>query len=362
MRSTLRIIHSLVIATTLSFPVLLLAASETSHETASMLGGEFRDLTKTPIAFIETSDYTCSGVLVGPNLVLTAAHCIAAPAYDYLVHINGFTYAVSQALYEGAFDHSIESSIDNFKHDLGMLILSSNVNSIAPIPVLLNDTFGVGDRGVVMGFGTNEYSGDLSGSLYNYGKVGLVTADSTSDGVIFSTVLHSGASTCAGDSGGPLLQTFGSNSQLDFIAVSGVVSAGTNDVDEYGNCVRGSVGESLFVDTQSGYSLGFLANFEGVRFISGPLMNFYIAIRDFNTALNNVGRSKNLRNVVGACRQATRVIDQFAPLADTKRATLLSRVRKNLVVATKAKSLSQAKAALKKAQGGVVTLVSYSAF
>lgn len=230
-----------------------------------MLGGSFEpSIAGYKVAFISTPGYYCSGALVGKRAVLTAAHCIAddgLAAAEFGVYVGRDWYEVERAWYHSKYDPN-QSIYQAAKYDLGMLILKRSVTSIKPLAILNSRRVQRGAQLLIAGYGTNELSDDPNRSFMDNFKVGVAKVVKADGRRIFSSYRSNGASTCAGDSGGPASVVYGRSN----IALAGIVSAGVNTVTNDNRCELRSDGSSIYVDLQSPSSKAFLRAFKGLRY------------------------------------------------------------------------------------------------
>ncbi len=303
----------------------------------TLIGGTKLNLWTTPVALIEDDVMQCSGVLVGTNLVITAGHCaLELKPEKTVVYVGGGFYTVENSYFNSAYDPFGEVEDQNQQHDLGLLVLTTHVVGVAPLPVVYSDPLKRGEAFFIYGYGANELSGEGFGprGIFDDARGAILRAERVKNGIIRADHFLTGASVCLGDSGGPATQIFGNHA-----GVIGITTYTTNG-DFFGACTLG-LGVSGIVDLQSKSSQAFLSFFPGVARMSGPLAvfeTFLRGVRDrLGSSLTTAQNTVSLDMIKSAAADARSGIKKAKKLTKDKmrRARLeaadknLSRVRKS---------------------------------
>jgi len=222
------------------------------------------------VVFTETGAggwvYYCSGTLIAPTIVLTAAHCAEGWAPEqYLVHF-GFDQSdfedrnVSEIIYHPNWDPDEFATVG---FDIALLRLSLPAPAgIAPIPYLPQSmAITRADLGMPLefaGFGKDE-NGQMGRKLHI--TLPLWEVCTTAGGctasngahLAFNTICHSradGGGTCSGDSGGP---AFVSIDGEEYVA--GITSYGDSDCNSFGCSTKVDVYEEWINDFIGSFSV-----------------------------------------------------------------------------------------------------------
>jgi hypothetical protein len=175
----------------------------------------------------------CSGTVISQTAVLTAAHCLDKDVAKVRVNFGGqkeFTAASFKPSpdYNGTASNSIDVGVVQTAEPMGQPIM----------PVLGSRDPIVGESAVIAGYGQ-----DL------FGDSRILRAGSTTISTVGSVYLQNNyggtsASTCSGDSGGPMLVSVNGT-----WAIAGVTSAVS------GSCVAGS---NYYVNLRNGTARSFV--------------------------------------------------------------------------------------------------------
>ena len=158
--------------------------------------------------------FHCTGTLIGPRTVLTAAHCLFAGgrrlfAPNLAFEVGGVIHEVARSSIAG-----FDPTRDEAWEDAALLRLRER-SEVPPIPVSIDPPL-EGVEAHVIGFGVTRASSPEEGSGAGRRRRARITLDAVREREIFYVSSDAGA--CYGDSGGPILQND---------AVVGITSRGT---------------------------------------------------------------------------------------------------------------------------------------
>ncbi len=162
----------------------------------------------------------CGGMLVGPNHVLTAAHCVEFENANGLEVVVGVTNLsnvpgtarrrnVTQIIMHPNYQ---ETSNGNLLSDVALLVLDSPITDITPISIATSPTSTAGTLVKAIGWGDttdDEFTVDYPTALKQVEMQTVSLSQLQSEFGSSITAQHLGAfavgkDTCQGDSGGPL--------------------------------------------------------------------------------------------------------------------------------------------------------------
>ncbi len=201
-------------------------------------------------------DLLCSGPLIGPDVVLTAAHCLdvgnrkprlMSPAAVAIHFGPNPTDSNSGRVFYGVSETWMHPSYNSrdITNDIAMLRLDMPNNSVTPVPALPASLgFTSADEGTLdldfAGFGADE-SDNYNEKLHYVGVLGSIYSASQ---IYYTQGFAQGeGGPCFGDSGGPAFVVRNGNTY-----VGGMTSYGDSSCAQYGVSTRADYYEGLIND------------------------------------------------------------------------------------------------------------------
>jgi MYXO-CTERM domain-containing protein len=214
-------------------------SAEINQTQEQILGGDVAGVGDFPTVVAILNAGLCTGTLIAPRVVLTAAHCIdpallgfgseaQVAANTFIIfdsnNINsnqGFFVGATKTVKNAAFDEQFLGD-----DDIGLIFLDEEIDDREPSQINLIPKDFIGDRVTQVGFGVSDQNANGGTEVVLENKLVSSCGDANIDELLICYDQTDGTGKCNGDSGGPSFDSAG--------VVIGVTSFGDTDCVQFG--------------------------------------------------------------------------------------------------------------------------------